>query len=56
MASENQILKIILKKKMKTAVIKIEGTHCGACKSLIEDVSKDLNGVQSKVEANNKNI
>lgn len=32
---------------MKTAVIKIEGTHCNACKLLIEDVSNDINGVKS---------
>jgi copper chaperone CopZ len=32
---------------MKTAVIKIKGTHCNACKLLIEDVSKDIKGVKS---------
>ena len=32
---------------MKTAVIKINGTHCKSCKLLIEDVSKDLKGVKS---------
>ena len=45
--NQNQTLKIILKRKMKTAVIKIKGTHCNACKLLIEDVSKDINGVKS---------
>lgn len=32
---------------MKTAVIKINGTHCKSCKLLIEDVSKDMKGVKS---------
>lgn len=32
---------------MKTAVIKINGTHCKSCKLLIEDVSKDIKGVKS---------
>ena len=27
--------------------ITIKGTHCIACKALIEDVSKDITGVQS---------
>jgi len=31
---------------MKTTVIKIKGTHCNSCKLLIEDVSKDINGVE----------
>lgn len=31
---------------MKTK-IKIEGTHCWSCKMLIEDVCKDIPGVQS---------
>ena len=45
--SKNQILKIIRKIKMKTTVIKIEGTHCNACKLLIEDVCKEIKGVKS---------
>lgn len=31
---------------MKTTII-IKGTHCNACKMLIEDVCKDINGVKS---------
>ena len=31
---------------MKTTIT-IQGTHCNACKALIEDVCKDVNGVQS---------
>ena len=32
---------------MKTAVIKIKGTHCKACKTLIEDVASEIIGVRS---------
>ena len=32
---------------MKTTVITIRGTHCNACKLLIEDVAKDAKGVKS---------
>ena len=32
---------------MKTTVVIIEGTHCNACKLLIEDVCKDIKGVSS---------
>lgn len=32
---------------MKNTTIHIVGTHCKACKSLIEDVCKDIEGVQS---------
>lgn len=28
-------------------IITIKGTHCNACKTLIEDVAKDIKGVQS---------
>lgn len=28
-------------------IITIQGTHCNACKALIEDVAKDLQGIQS---------
>lgn len=31
---------------MKTKIT-IQGTHCNACKALIEDVCKDIPGVQS---------
>ena len=31
---------------MKTTIT-IKGTHCNACKMLIEDVSKDVAGIQS---------
>ena len=31
---------------MKTITITIQGTHCNACKLLIEDVSKDIKGVR----------
>ncbi len=31
---------------MKTTVIKINGIHCNSCKLLIEDVTKDINGVK----------
>lgn len=31
---------------MKTNII-IKGTHCNACKALIEDVAKDIKGIQS---------
>lgn len=31
---------------MKTTIT-IQGTHCNACKMLIEDVCKDIPGVQS---------
>ncbi len=27
--------------------ITIQGTHCNACKALIEDVAKDIKGIQS---------
>lgn len=27
--------------------ITIKGTHCNACKVLIEDIAKDINGVKS---------
>lgn len=33
---------------MKTNII-IKGTHCNACKALIEDVAKDIKGIQSCV-------
>lgn len=29
--------------------ITIQGTHCNACKALIEDVAKDIKGIQSCV-------
>ena len=29
--------------------ITIRGTHCNACKALIEDVAKDIKGIQSCV-------
>lgn len=32
---------------MKTTTITIEGTHCNACKSLIEDVCSEIKGVKS---------
>lgn len=32
---------------MKIVVIKIKGTHCNACKVLIEDVVLDIKGVKS---------
>jgi copper chaperone CopZ len=32
---------------MKTINVIIEGTHCNACKLLIEDVSKEIKGVTS---------
>lgn len=32
---------------MKKTTIKIIGTHCEACKALIEDVCKDVKGVKS---------
>ncbi|QQG38657.1 MAG: heavy-metal-associated domain-containing protein [Candidatus Woesearchaeota archaeon] len=28
-------------------IFTVEGTHCPACKALIEDVCKDINGVKS---------
>ena len=31
---------------MKTTIT-IKGTHCNACKALIEDVAKDVQGIQS---------
>lgn len=31
---------------MKTTIT-IQGTHCNACKALIEDVAKDVQGIQS---------
>ena len=31
---------------MKT-ILTIQGTHCNACKMLIEDISKDIAGIQS---------
>ena len=31
---------------MKTTII-VKGTHCKACKALIEDVCKDIKGVKS---------
>lgn len=31
---------------MKTAIT-IRGTHCTACKALIEDIAKDVQGIQS---------
>lgn len=31
---------------MKT-ILHIEGTHCHACKALIEDVARELPGIQS---------
>ncbi len=37
-----------LKNTMKTTII-IKGTHCNACKSLIEDVAKDVKGINSCV-------
>ncbi|MDR3519438.1 MAG: cation transporter [Candidatus Pacebacteria bacterium] len=32
---------------MKTINVTIKGTHCNACKLLIEDVSKDIKGITS---------
>lgn len=32
---------------MKTAAIVIKGTHCNACKMLIEDVSCEIAGINS---------
>lgn len=32
---------------METTVIKIEGTHCNACKALIEDVCGEIVGIKS---------
>lgn len=32
---------------MKNLTVTIKGIHCNACKLLIEDVSKDINGVKS---------
>lgn len=32
---------------MKKKVITIKGTHCASCKAVIEDVSKDIEGVVS---------
>lgn len=32
---------------MKIVAIQIKGTHCSACKALIEDVCKDIKGVKS---------
>ena len=32
---------------MKTAAIRIKGTHCNACKALIEDVCQEIIGVRS---------
>jgi copper chaperone CopZ len=32
---------------MKTTTVTIKGTHCNACKLLIEDVCKDIKGVRS---------
>ena len=32
---------------MKKTTIIIKGTHCTACKALIEDVCKDIKGVKS---------
>ena len=32
---------------MKKTTITIKGTHCTACKALIEDVCKDIKGVKS---------
>ena len=32
---------------METTVIKIDGTHCNACKLIIEGVCKDIKGVKS---------
>lgn len=31
---------------MKNTILTIKGTHCNACKLLIEDVSKDVKGVK----------
>lgn len=33
--------------KMKTVVIKINGIHCKSCKTLIEDVCRDIKGIKS---------
>ena len=33
---------------MKTTIT-IQGTHCNACKALIEDVAKDIQGINSCV-------
>lgn len=32
---------------MKKTIIHVRGTHCTACKALIEDVCKDIAGVES---------
>ena len=32
---------------MQTTTITIQGTHCNACKLLIEDVARDVAGVKS---------
>ena len=32
---------------MKKTTITVKGTHCPACKALIEDVCKDIKGVKS---------
>ncbi|KKT82624.1 MAG: hypothetical protein A3B99_04685 [Candidatus Yanofskybacteria bacterium RIFCSPHIGHO2_02_FULL_44_12b] len=32
---------------MKTTTLTIRGTHCKACKTVIEDLSKDIKGVKS---------
>lgn len=32
---------------MSITTITIKGTHCNACKALIEDVAKDYKGIQS---------
>jgi copper chaperone CopZ len=32
---------------MKRTTITIEGTHCHACKLLIEDICKDIKGITS---------
>lgn len=29
--------------------ITVQGTHCNACKALIEDIAKDIKGIQSCV-------
>ncbi len=34
-------------RNMKKAIIQVRGTHCTACKALIEDVCKDIAGVMS---------
>ena len=32
---------------MRKTIITVKGTHCAACKALIEDICKDIKGVKS---------